>query len=362
MPSIQVTDLKPGVKIAAPVHTPLGSTLFHKGKVVLPRDLDILRAFLIQSIEVEAVDTKNSSGLKEASKNTNQPQAGTHELEKQQVMEPFYTEYERMLTLIKGSFQSILASELPVLDLRVQLEALISQLKHYNILTFSPRNLNEYDYIYHNAILSSLTSYLIAQWTGMAQKDWMQVAFAGLLHDIGNARVDPKVLHSPLPLNAKEIEEIRMHTTYGYQMLRNSAAINEGVRLSALQHHEKVDGTGYPLRLTGDKMHSYSRIVAVADIFHAMTLTKRYRKAQSPYIVLEQLKAESFGKLDPGIVDTFIQKVTQFHNGARVRLNDERIGEIIFSERDHPTRPLISVQGQIINLILERSIYIKEIL
>ncbi|MNS11386.1 Cyclic di-GMP phosphodiesterase response regulator RpfG [compost metagenome] len=357
MASIPVVDLKPGVKIASAVHTPLGGVLFNKGKILLPRDLDILQAFLIQQVEIEGSETKSVS-VKDSVK-SGQDTAG--EAFEKSPQDQLHTEYDRMLNLIKSSFQSILASELPVLDLRNQLEALIAQLKHYNVLTFSPRGMNEYDYMYHNGILSALTSYLIAQWYGLPQKDWMQVAFAGLLHDLGNAKIDPKVLYSPLPLSSEEIEEMRMHTTYGYQMLRNSAALNEGVRLAALQHHEKVDGSGYPLRLTGDKMHVYSRIVAVADIFHAMTLKKRYRKAQSPYMVLEQLQSESFGKLDPAIVQTFINKVTQFHNGTRVRLSDDRIGEIVFSDRNHPTRPLVSVNGQIINLIQERQLYIENI-
>lgn len=362
MASISVSDLKPGIKIASAVHTPLGGVLFNKGKILLPRDLDILQAFLVQHVEVEGADTKAISNKDATNKNGQAVvpiPAGEYEKSPQ---DQLHAEYDRMLNLIKSSFQSILASELPVLDLRNQLEALLSQLKHYNALTFAPRAMNEYDYMYHNGILSSLTSYLLAQWSGLPQKDWMQVAFAGLLHDIGNAKIDPKVLYSPLPLSSDEVEEMRMHTTYGYQMLRNSAALNEGVRLAALQHHEKVDGSGYPLRLTGDKMHIYSRIVAVADIFHAMTLKKRYRKAQSPYLVLEQLQAESFGKLDPVIVQTFINKVTQFHNGTRVRLSDERIGEIVFSDRNHPTRPLVSVNGQIVNLIQERELYIENII
>lgn len=164
------------------------------------------------------------------------------------------------------------------------------------------------DYNYHNAVLSALTSYKIAQWCGYPQKDWLQIAFAGLLHDIGNVKVDNSLLQKPERLSSSEIEEVRRHTTYGYQLLRNVTAINEGVRLAALQHHEKVDGSGYPLRMEGTQIHFYAKIVAIADIFHAMTLKRSYKKAQSPYLVLEQIVTESFGKLDPVIVQTFIQK------------------------------------------------------
>lgn len=354
MASVSVADIKPGLKVGSAVHTPLGSLLIPKGKVLLPRDLDILNAFLVTEVDIEGIE-----GDSEAASNRAKSQTST---DKKYPTDPFQIEYDRMLNLIKSSYQSVLASNLPVYDLRNQLELLIGQIKSYQILTFSPRGMNEYDYVYHNAILSALTSYLLAQWHGLPPKDWMQVALAGLLHDIGNAKVDPAILYNPLPLNSEETEEIRLHTTYGYQLLRNVAALNEGVRLTALQHHEKIDGTGYPLRLTGDKIHIYAKIIAVADIFHAMTLTKRYRKAQSPYLVLEQLQTESFGKLDPGVVQTFIRKVTQLNNGVKVRLSNDEVGEIVFSDRGHPTRPMVSVRGSIINLEQHRNIYIEEVL
>lgn len=191
---------------------------------------------------------------------------------------PLHDEYEKMLVLIKQSYRAATAAVLPIFELRSQLELLISHLKDYHVLKFAPRVLFDQDYNYHNAVLSALTSYKIAQWCGYPQKDWMQAAFAGLLHDIGNIKVDETLLHKPTPLTGAEIEEVRRHTTYGYQLLRNVTAINEGVRLAALQHHEKIDGSGYPLKLEGTQIHFYAKIVAVADIFHAMTLEKAYRR------------------------------------------------------------------------------------
>ncbi|WP_138494299.1 HD-GYP domain-containing protein [Paenibacillus pinistramenti] len=359
---VAVRDLKPGLKIANPVHTMLGGMLMPKGKVLLPRDLDILQAFMIQEVDIEG--GKQSAGLGSSSSKEARNEAGSESAQqevKRSPLDQFQLEYDRMLSLLKSAFQSILATNLPVFDLRNQLETLIGMLKNYNILTFVPKNMNEYDYMYHNGILSALTSYSLAQWHGLPQKDWVQVALAGLLHDIGNVKVDPDILYNPSNLNTEELEEVRLHTTYGYQMLRNIAALNEGVRLSALQHHEKNDGSGYPLRLTGDKIHIYAKIVAVADIFHAMTLKKRYRKPQSPYLVLEEIQSEAFGKLDPSIVKTFIAKVTELHNGTRVLLSNEEIGEIVFTDRNHPTRPMVSVKGQIINLANNHQLYIVDI-
>lgn len=365
MPNVSVTEVKAGSKIIKDVITPLGGVLFGKGKIILPRDIEILQAFLIAQVEIEGAqgEDKAPEGSKPAAK---QPAVKAGALINESVLaksnSPIHDEYEKMLVLIKKSYRAAAAAAIPIFELRSQLELLISHLKDYHVLKFAPRVLFDQDYNYHNAVLSALTSYKIAQWCGYPQKDWMQAAFAGLLHDIGNVKVDEALLQKPEPLKGTEMEEVRRHTTYGYQLLRNVTAINEGVRLAALQHHEKIDGSGYPLKLDGTQIHFYAKIVAVADIFHAMTLGKAYRKAQSPYLVLEQIQKESFGKLDPVIVQTFIQKTTDLYNGTRIRLNDGRHGEIIFTDRNNPTRPMIQVEGRIVNLASERDLHIQEII
>ncbi len=357
--NISVADVKPGFKITKDVTTPLGGTLFSKGKVILPRDMEILQAFMIEQIEVEGNEGENKADASKIPAKTVSVKGGAAS---QISNSPLHDEYDKMLGLIKSSYRSITAMTLPIYELRSQLEAMIAHIKDYHVLKFVPRMFNEQDYNYHNAVLSSLTSYKIAQWCNYPQKDWMQAAFAGLLHDIGNAKVDPAILQKAQPLSPEEKEEVRKHTTNGYQMLRNVTAINEGVRLAALQHHEKIDGSGYPLRLEGTQIHVYAKIVAVADIYHAMTREKSYRKAQSPYLVLEQILKESFGKLDPVIVQTFIQKTTELYNGTKIRLSDGRSGEIIFTDRSNPTRPMVQAGGTIVNLALERELFIQEII
>ncbi|WP_411348602.1 HD-GYP domain-containing protein [Paenibacillus sp. WLX2291] len=348
-----VSELKPGTRLNNDVFTEKGNLLLPKGKMLLPRDLTVLQAFLIEAIDNErpAPPAATDTPLILESTTIKRPERVS-----------FEQSYTSMVHMIKQCFQSALAQDIPVYKLRTGLEQLISHSRHYNILTFYPAQMKQDEYIYHNALLTSLTSYRIAKWMGVPENEGMQVALAGLFHDIGNIRVDPDILYKPSRLEPSELDEMRRHTLYGYEILKKVTGINEGVRLAALQHHEKVDGSGYPLRLDHTRIHVYARIVAVADIFHAMTLSKNYRKAQSPYLVLEQLESESFGKLDPAVVTTFIRKVTQFHNGTSVRLSNGAIGKIVFSDRDHPTRPMVAVNETIYNLIENRKLHIQSVL
>ncbi|GBF73509.1 hypothetical protein PA598K_01802 [Paenibacillus sp. 598K] len=352
MPSIQLAQVKLGDKITQDVHTSLGGTLFHKGKVVTIREIEILNAFLIPTVHIEARE-----GAME------QVAAAVAEETSPKEQTSLQKEYDSLLGLLKRIYrQHTIGQSLPILEIRTRMESLLQYIKEYNVLTFLPQVAAEEDYIFHNSLMSAMTSYLLAQWAGLPQRDWMQVALAGLFHDIGNIKIDQSLLHKPSSLTLTEIEQMKQHTVQGYQLLKTVPAINEGVKLTALQHHEKVDGSGYPLGVTGESIHMYAKIVAIADIFHAMTLKRSYRKAASPYIVMEQIQKESFGKLEPTFVQIFIEKATQFHNGMIVRLSDERIGEIVFSDRNYPTRPWVSVQGTIINLTTERQLYIQEIL
>ncbi|OUQ85000.1 c-di-GMP phosphodiesterase, partial [Brevibacillus brevis] len=138
--------------------------------------------------------------------------------------------------------------------------------------------------------------------------------------------------------------------------------LSEGVALAALQHHEREDGSGYPLGLPGSKLHLYSKIVAVADVYHAMSSDRVHQKALSPYQVVEQLVQDSFGKLDPTIVRSFVEGITQFAVGTLVELSDGTIGKIVFTDRNHPTRPMVETGGKIVNLVEARHLSIVRVM
>jgi HD-GYP domain-containing protein (c-di-GMP phosphodiesterase class II) len=346
MPTVPLSQVKLGDRFASDVITPLGGTLFRKGRVVTSREYEILQAFLVKQVDIE-------------------PREGAEEIAatEEAALTRFDAEYDRLISLVRRIFVSNTSGiGLPIMDIRKQLENVLAHIGEYNALTFMPRIADKQDYLYHKSVLTALTSHLLAQWCAFPKKDWLPLALAGLFHDIGMLRIDPAILYKPSALTAAEKEEVQNHTKHGYNLLKNVAALNEGVKLTALQHHEKMDGSGYPLGLKGDKIHPYARLVAVADVFHSITLERSYSRPISPYLALEQLQNESFGKLDPVYVRTLIEKLTSFHNGMVVRLSDNRLGEIVFTDRNNPTRPLVSVGGQIINLVTERGIHIESVI
>ena len=108
-------------------------------------------------------------------------------------------------------------------EVRNQMDNLLKHQHEYHILKFIPRMTNRHDYRYHSAVLCALSSYKLAQWVGLRRKIGCRLPLQDS-HDIGNAKIDPIVLNKPSKLTEEENEEVRQHTTYGYQILKNVAA------------------------------------------------------------------------------------------------------------------------------------------
>ncbi|MBO0998256.1 HD domain-containing protein [Bacillus sp. SD075] len=159
-------------------------------------------------------------------------------------------------------------------------------------------------------------------------------------------------------------EEIHAHPIFSYKMIKDSSIIKDLVKIAVLEHHGRLDGTGYPKGVKTKPMNLFSKIIAVADVFHTMTSERTYRRKQSAFKVLERILHDDFGKFDIGVVKTLLSSFANFSIGSMVKLNNGFIAEIIFIDAGSQTRPVIKVMDseQIINLGINRKLYIEEIL
>lgn len=344
---MDVKKLTIGVKLAEDVHTPLGGLLFAKGTVLYEKELEFLDAFLVRQVQVEESETSWEEQPERQS--VEKPLASASEFEEkpafQQTFEKAVLKLKKLMIRVQGG------DNIPVMEVREAIAPILAQFQEHPQVLLSLRRFSRTDsYAYEHAIAVGIISYMIAKWIKVPEKEWMQVALAGTLLDVGKTKIDRRILQKPGKLTPEEFEEMKQHTVYGYQIIKSSHGLSEGVALAALQHHEREDGSGYPLGLTGSKLHIYSKIVAVADVYHAMCSDRVYQKALSPYAVVEQLMQDSFGKLDPHIVYTFVNEITRFAIGTVVELSDGTIGKIVFTDRNRPTRPMVETGGKIINL------------
>ncbi len=218
------------------------------------------------------------------------------------------------------------------------------------------------DYTYRHNIAVGTFANMLGSWLGLDKQELLQLTTAALLHDVGKMLIPESILNKPDKLTDEEYEEMKKHTIYGYELLKQTTGINHRQALVALQHHERLDGSGYPHGIKGDQIDLFSRIVAVADVFHAMTSQRVYREPSPFYEVLLQMSDDTYGALDPKITNIFIEKLMYTLIGQQVILTDDRQGIILMVNAHDPIRPLVQVEDEYIDLSKDYSIHIKQVL
>ncbi|QHT63036.1 HD-GYP domain-containing protein [Paenibacillus lycopersici] len=218
------------------------------------------------------------------------------------------------------------------------------------------------DYTYEHNIGVGVISTMIGKWLQFSEDELAELTMAATLHDIGKVKIPEHILNKPGKLTNEEFELVKKHTIYGYEILKKTEGVSYRAALVALQHHEREDGSGYPLGLTADKIDAFSKIVAVADIFHAMSSDRPHQKALPFYEVVRQLRECFFGQLDPAIVHALLDNLTAKLVGQQVLLTDQRVGEIVYINPHDGEAPLIKVGEEFVDLSSKRQIQIQRII
>ncbi|MEV9615126.1 PAS domain S-box protein [Aliarcobacter butzleri] len=156
-------------------------------------------------------------------------------------------------------------------------------------------------------------SRLLAQKVNLSQQDVNRLFIASPMHDIGKIGIPDAILNKPGKLNEDEWKIMKTHTQIGYDILKDSK--RETLRAAGIvsyTHHEKWDGTGYPLGLKGEDIHIFGRITAVADVFDALGSDRCYKKAWPLENILDLFKNEKGKHFDPKLIDIFIENLDEF--------------------------------------------------
>jgi len=360
---IKVDNLKQGQIIAENIISPLGGVLLYKGSQVLDYHKEMLKAFTITTVKVtedkknhnehqKITETKKQKDI-DNKRSENNIQKDFKEVKKEKAIDTeFQKQFTKATSLIKNIMLEVeYTKKVPLMEIRNVIKPLLEQMcEQPNIsLVISQIQSNE-DYTYQHLIGVGVMSTLIAKFLNYKESELMQIGLAGTLHDIGKAKISDTILKKKGSLTNSEYEEIKKHPIYSYELLKNVTGINQGVLLAALEHHERQDGRGYPFGRKAFEVHPYSKIVAVADVFHAMTSNRAYKNAENIYHVLKQIKEDAFGKLDPQVVTNLINNLIAYSVGNTVTLTDGQVGEVIFINNQEPLKPLVKVGNEFIDL------------
>ena len=212
------------------------------------------------------------------------------------------------------------------------------------------------EYTYSHCINTAFYAMLMAKWLKFSEPDIKKVIQAGLLHDVGKAKLPIEILNKKGNLTKDEYEIIKNHTILGYGMLNDIVDIDSEVKLAALLHHERVDGSGYPFGADPEFVNKYSRIIAVADVYDAMTSDRVYKKRSTPFEAFEMLQTVGVGIFDTSVVHAFLKNMSAYYVGANVMLSDGSIGEIVYVPPQDIICPIISAETGFVDLAQEKEL------
>lgn len=205
------------------------------------------------------------------------------------------------------------------------------------------------DSTYAHSLNVAMLANILGRWLHMEEHDLKLLTVAGMLHDIGKVLIPPEIIKKPGPLTKEEFEIVKQHSLKGYKLLKGKN-VDENICQAALLHHEKCDGSGYPLGLKGDRINELAKLITIVDIYEAMTANRCYREGICPFAVIRMYEEEGYSKYDPKYLLPFLQGISDTYLHNTVLLNDGRKGEIILTNKTAISRPGLLVNGEYLDL------------
>lgn len=214
---------------------------------------------------------------------------------------------------------------------------------------------------YAHSLNVAIISRIIGKWLHFSNEELDTLTLAGLLHDIGKTKIPDEVLNKDGKLTDEEFQMIRNHPKYGYDILK-SQPLNSHIKKAALMHHERCDGSGYPMGLTMEEIDDYALIIAIADVYDAMTAARSYRAPLCPFEVIAEFEKDGLQKYKPKYILTFLENIANAYQNNRVMLSDGTSARIVLLNHRRLSKPLVQLDdGACIDL--EKSpLYIKAII
>lgn len=249
-------------------------------------------------------------------------------------------------------------------------ENIIEQLLSKRDIMLSLSMLRSIDnYTYEHSLNVCVLSIVLGIDLGVDKQLLSLLGTGAIMHDVGKVVIPEDILKKPSKLTSSEFEEIKKHTEYGYEILKNSDISEEAAGI-ALYHHEKYDGTGYNRQLSGDRIPLFSRIVAVADAYDAMSNDRVYKKRMAPNLVYKEIARLTGKHFDSIVIEMFLKHLSLYPVGTGVVLNTNHRGVVIAQNKYLPESPVVrifkkdkyslKIVGVDIDLTRTNHLYIKE--
>ena len=351
---IMIEDLQPGMILAEPVVI-RNHVIQNSGEALTPEALNQItnygKLFTINiEIPEEVPQSQDQDHGEEEEFSFSKKKIEDYTQEEKKVVVETYVS---TVSYVKNVFDIAQKfNTLPLDDLMASTKNTVSGLLENYSLVHVVKNLRGTDdYTYQHSVNVGILSGIIGRWLKMDDVELNKLVLAGMLHDIGKSKIPNEILNKPGKLTQDEFTVMKQHTVEGYKILNTIKDLPDDVKLPALQHHERIDGSGYPMGLTHERLHDFSKIIAVADTYDAVTTDRVYQPKRPPLAVMEILDDEMFKKMDARSCLSMFMQIRDSLQDKNVELRNGEKAKIIFVGK-HGSNDLVvkTESGRVINI------------
>jgi len=367
---ILTANLKPGMVSSEAAYTHSNHLVIQSNTTLTSDIIDKLKYYAIRAVKIYVTEDKpyivEQPESSSKTDNSNETSGDTTYFERIRQSDE-YKEFKEIFTTSVEKFKK----EINELILKNTTDIISDMLQETNALLSKTRNplhlldmmqcLHGYDDMtYMHSINVALICHIIGSWINLSPADIDTLVTCGLLHDIGKLKIPVKIITKPGKLTEEEFELVRSHPQLGYDIL-SAKDLDERIKLAALQHHERINGSGYPNHLTASEIHQFSSIVAIADVYDAMTSNRAYRKGMCPFTVIATFEKEK-ELYDPGLLYLFMKRTIEAYINTEVLLSNNEQGKIVLINQNLLSRPVVVTKTNTYDLSRDFSIDIKALI
>ncbi|EAW27017.1 putative metal-dependent phosphohydrolase, HD region [Alteromonadales bacterium TW-7] len=316
---------------------------FTKGDVAIPAKYKPTSKSPVKNKNLASTklsDQTKAKPAKDKSKLVNTPASITLEQEFAAASEG-YERHSKKLKSLYGDITAGMAVNVKVLD-EIAGEIVSSVFRNTNAMTILTRVKDKHNYNWRHMINCAIFTAVFAKYLGYKQGVVQQLAMGALLHDLGQAKIPQGILSKPSKLTDIEMSAVKKHVSQGLILAKEEEGVTPLMLDMIVNHHERLDGSGYPRGVSDQKLSRAARIMAIVDVYDAMTADKLYKEGDEPINALRYLLASN--KLfDAELVQRFIKCLGVHPVGSIVKLTNERLAIVLEGNTQNPIKPKVKL-------------------
>ncbi|MBO4421612.1 MAG: HD-GYP domain-containing protein [Lachnospiraceae bacterium] len=347
---IPISRAVPGMELARDIYSRNDQMVLGRGSVLDAQKISKIMFYSVETITVYKMNEESEKTL-------------TEKLKASVEFREFSQRYDKTVNYFKDSVNGVITEnrEIDGEELLGEIEDIIDQAGNNSRIFNMLHCIRDYDEMtYVHSVNVSLICNCFAKWLEMSEEEKQIITLGGLLHDIGKICIPRDILLKPDTLTAEEYEIVKTHTTRGHEILKDKR-VDDRIKMIALQHHERADRTGYPYGKSGDEIEPFAMIVAIADVYDAMTSDRVYRPRICPFDVVQILE-DGNDKYNASFLIPLLEQITEVYINHTVKLSNDAVGKIVMINRNELAKPVIQVKNDFVDLAKLRKLKIKEIL